>query len=522
LIRHGESFGNLERNRVNTQKDSRGLTKLGKKQVDNIVKEIASTNIKFSKIISSPIPRALKTAEFISEKLQIPIKTNNLLLDINRGIIDGLTYEEIRKKHPEIVKSWKNSPPGEFAPPGGESFKDLIKRLKIFLKGIKKEENAIIVSHQDPIYAILFSLINVPSQLYYPARSLFHIDNATITAVKISKKEIFIPFVNKKQKIKQAINLSNKDKINLREIIRNNFYCAVGIGSFSYNNNYIVRQNPKKNKDYFIKLFKIKDLQRIMREEKILERLKSDRFSVTIGNIGKTKNQCFFLKPFKFCFSLHHWWRFGLTKSDKETLLKLVAKDLVKLHNLPKPIENFWQFPKDKVLNFDDWIEFLRKKTYTDLKTIINSKLLASSKLKEVKKIIDAGFKTIKNCKKREVVRLHGDFHLDNILLDKNKFRLEFIDFENARVGDRLWDLANLYKISLINSDAKYWKIFLKSYSEKAKNLKLSRENIEKILVFYVTLNFTGSLRHKIEKQETFALKEEIKQLASFLALAVV
>lgn len=64
-----------------------------------------------------------------------------------------------------------------------------------------------------------------------------------------------------------------------------------------------------------------------------------------------------------------------------------------------------------------------------------------------------------------DIVVLHGDFHLGNVFVKKNKARA--IDFEEATIGDRYWDLAEMCR-SIILSRCGETEDFLECYSAHA------------------------------------------------------
>ena len=75
------------------------LTEIGIRQAKNIVEILKSYD--FDLIISSPLKRALQTAEIISKTLNIEIEVNDLFKERDNGIFAGLTFEEAEIKYPE-------------------------------------------------------------------------------------------------------------------------------------------------------------------------------------------------------------------------------------------------------------------------------------------------------------------------------------------------------------------------------------------------------------------------------------
>ena len=150
LVRHGESELNME-NIFFGHLDPK-LTEKGQSQALK-AKEILS-NIDYKKIYSSPLTRAIETAEIIN------IKKYNLnlveeLKELNFGILEGLTYEEILKKHPKDVIEWKENW-RTYDYQTGESVQQLQKRSVNFVKSLDLSTgNIVMVCHWGVINCIL-------------------------------------------------------------------------------------------------------------------------------------------------------------------------------------------------------------------------------------------------------------------------------------------------------------------------------------------------------------------------------
>ena len=150
LIRHGESELNKE-NLFFGHLDPK-LTKNGKRQAHK-TKEILST-IKYSKIYTSPLKRAYETAEIINIR-KCNLNLVEELKELNFGILEGLTYEEILKKYPKDALEWtENWQTYNYRT--GESVKQLQERSINFIESLKfGDENIMVVCHWGVINCIL-------------------------------------------------------------------------------------------------------------------------------------------------------------------------------------------------------------------------------------------------------------------------------------------------------------------------------------------------------------------------------
>ena len=103
FVRHGESVDDIE-NRYGGSADF-DLTEKGKKQVLESAKKIFSLDEKFEIILSSPLKRALQSAEIIANQLHIEVEIFEYLKERNlNGVLNGLVRSEAKKKYPEQVE----------------------------------------------------------------------------------------------------------------------------------------------------------------------------------------------------------------------------------------------------------------------------------------------------------------------------------------------------------------------------------------------------------------------------------
>ena len=153
-------------------------------------KKIASLLPKQAKVFCSPLSRAIKTYEAVSNNGFI-IKDyflDDRLVEQNLGDWTGMKYKELEKLTEKLKvssDSWLMSP--KHTPPGGESFIDLKKRVKSFLKETIKNyfaENIIIFSHGGAIRAALSIALEYNEDRVLPVS----IDNSSITRVSYYDK----------------------------------------------------------------------------------------------------------------------------------------------------------------------------------------------------------------------------------------------------------------------------------------------------------------------------------------------
>ena len=98
FLRHGESVGNAE-DRFQGHFDF-PLTRKGRLQARALAKRWKGDKVTFDRIIASPLLRAFQTAEIISKELVIPLELDPDWMEIDNGLIAGLTLEEAAQVAP--------------------------------------------------------------------------------------------------------------------------------------------------------------------------------------------------------------------------------------------------------------------------------------------------------------------------------------------------------------------------------------------------------------------------------------
>ena len=122
LIRHGQTTWNAEQ-KLPGQLPGITLNEKGREQVARLAE--ALSEIPISAIISSPLERALETAEIIGQGRNLTIQLEPDLMDTDVGRWAGQNYEELSKTDPEW-KAYVKDP--TVAPEGIETFPQVQQR----------------------------------------------------------------------------------------------------------------------------------------------------------------------------------------------------------------------------------------------------------------------------------------------------------------------------------------------------------------------------------------------------------
>lgn len=155
LIRHGQTDYNLQNRYCGFSNPA--LNKKGIEQAKKLAVKLKSLNV--DKAYSSDLKRAFQTAKIIFRSL--PIERVPDFREMNFGIFEGLSYEEIIKINPELYRKWIESP-AKVKIPDAEGLRDLNKRVKERLAHVffqNKNKTIAVVTHSGPIKVILCGIL---------------------------------------------------------------------------------------------------------------------------------------------------------------------------------------------------------------------------------------------------------------------------------------------------------------------------------------------------------------------------
>jgi ribonuclease H / adenosylcobalamin/alpha-ribazole phosphatase len=157
------------------------LTKTGKEQARQAAE--ALSRLSAAGIITSPLRRALETAEAIQKACRVNLRADARLSEGSFGRWEGLTRREVLGlggQEPEHLARWESDP--SYPPPGGESFIDVQRRIVQLAEQLCIEfsgSSVVLVSHVGPIKAILAAALEIPLL----SATRFFLDPGTISVV---------------------------------------------------------------------------------------------------------------------------------------------------------------------------------------------------------------------------------------------------------------------------------------------------------------------------------------------------
>ena len=199
LVRHGQSEYNVTRRFAGSGSDV-ALTAAGVGQAGLLRDRLVSAKI--DAVFSSNLKRALSTAGIISENYGVEIVSCPELGEINYGVCEGKTFDEVSFEYPDLAKQIYGADP-KIRFPGGESFEEFTGRICRFLDRITKYDDmqtVLVVSHGGSIKTLVCRLLDIDINSHW---AQIRIDNASLTVVETGKNGAIISLLNDTSHLKK-------------------------------------------------------------------------------------------------------------------------------------------------------------------------------------------------------------------------------------------------------------------------------------------------------------------------------
>jgi probable phosphoglycerate mutase len=164
FLRHGETAWNAE-GRLCGSTDV-PLSDAGRRQAQALAQRLQSTSVE--SLYSSPLSRALETAQVIGEAIGCQPVLDNRLVELNYGAWEGQTFEAIKRAAPAVYQAW-DADPGSLAPPEGETGVHLIARVTPFLAELAQRHqtgNVVVVCHKTVCRLLACHIMGTPLAEY--------------------------------------------------------------------------------------------------------------------------------------------------------------------------------------------------------------------------------------------------------------------------------------------------------------------------------------------------------------------
>ncbi|MFF0275213.1 bifunctional RNase H/acid phosphatase [Streptomyces sp. NPDC004330] len=180
LLRHGETALTPEKRFSGSGGTDPELSAAGLRQAEAVAEALAARGT-IQDVVSSPLTRCRQTAAAVAARLGLDVRVEQGLRETDFGAWEGLTFGEVRERHPEDLDAWLASP--KAAPTGGgESFATVARRVAATrdrLAATHAGRTVLLVTHVTPIKTLVRLALGAPPE------SLFRMElsAASISAV---------------------------------------------------------------------------------------------------------------------------------------------------------------------------------------------------------------------------------------------------------------------------------------------------------------------------------------------------
>ena len=189
LIRHGEN--DTVGRKLAGRTPEIHLNENGRKQADAVAQALGKAPIKA--IYSSPMERAVETAQPLAEALGLEIQIRPQLIELDYGRFRGRTFKQLAR-----AKLWKEvlKNPSEGRFPDGESFSEAQQRVTEDLEAISAlhgdDEIVACFTHADVVRLSVAHYLQMPLNVF----QRLAINTTSVTVIVRVKDQVFVPHIN--------------------------------------------------------------------------------------------------------------------------------------------------------------------------------------------------------------------------------------------------------------------------------------------------------------------------------------
>jgi broad specificity phosphatase PhoE len=164
LARHGETVWNVEK--IYRGRTDVNLDEVGIKQAELLGKHLS--NWELEAIYSSPLRRALDTANIIDRYQKIGVHIAEGLIDFDYGEWQSLPEQEAKRLYPTLHNEWHNNP-HKVKMPGGESLEDVRKRAIEVVNDVLSNYQGcvVLVAHRVVNKVLICSLLGLDNSYFW-------------------------------------------------------------------------------------------------------------------------------------------------------------------------------------------------------------------------------------------------------------------------------------------------------------------------------------------------------------------
>ncbi|MEX2981807.1 bifunctional RNase H/acid phosphatase [Streptomyces sp. C36] len=165
LLRHGETALTPQKRFSGSGGTDPELSEAGRRQAEAVAAALAARGT-IQAIVSSPMRRTRQTAEAVAKALGLEVRVDEGLREADFGAWEGLTFAEVKERHPADLDAWlassKAAPTG-----GGESFATVARRMAVARDRLLTRyagRTVLLVTHVTPVKTLVRLALGAPPE----------------------------------------------------------------------------------------------------------------------------------------------------------------------------------------------------------------------------------------------------------------------------------------------------------------------------------------------------------------------
>jgi probable phosphoglycerate mutase len=168
LLRHGETPLTPQKRFSGSGGTDPSLSTTGREQAEKAAAALARRGT-IQAVVSSPLARTRETAAIVAARLGLDVTVEDGLRETDFGAWEGLTFAEVRERHPDDLNAWLAS--ADAAPTGGgESFTTVAARIAATrdrLVAAHAGRTVLLVTHVTPIKTFVQLALGAPPEALF-------------------------------------------------------------------------------------------------------------------------------------------------------------------------------------------------------------------------------------------------------------------------------------------------------------------------------------------------------------------
>ncbi|MDF4250388.1 bifunctional RNase H/acid phosphatase [Streptomyces sp. WMMB303] len=168
LLRHGETPLTPGKRFSGSGGSDPELSAVGRQQAAAAAEALAARGT-VQAVVASPLRRCQETATAVADRLGLSVRTDEGLRETDFGAWEGLTFAEVRERHPEDLDAWLASA-GARPTGGGESFEEVARRVAVARDKLLARyagRTVLLVTHVTPVKTLARLALGAPAEALF-------------------------------------------------------------------------------------------------------------------------------------------------------------------------------------------------------------------------------------------------------------------------------------------------------------------------------------------------------------------